>query len=217
MKEILDFLKLLCVNNNREWFHANKALYDARKLQFEAIVEKSISDISQFDSAVKGLTAKDCIYRIHRDIRFSADKTPYKNHIAAYIAPGGKKSYAGGYYLHIEPENSMIAGGIYMPPPDVLFTLRTHVHNNCDEFLRIVTNESFVQTFGSVQGETLQSMPRGFSKDSPCAAYIKHKSLLLSVAVSDEQIESPDFYDYFLDVCKHMKEFNSFCNSAICI
>lgn len=216
MKQILDFLKLLCVNNNREWFHANKTLYDVRKHEFEAIVLQSIHDISQFDSSVANLIPKDCIYRIHRDIRFSADKTPYKNHIAAYIAPGGKKSYAGGYYLHIEPENSMIAGGIYMPPPDVLLALRNYLHEHANEFLDIVNKPSFIHTFGGVQGETLQSMPRGFSKDSPCAQYIKHKSLLVSVAVSDDHLESPDFYDYFLQVCREMKEFNTFCNKAIC-
>lgn len=216
MKDILHYLRLLCVNNTREWFHANKPLYDNRKQEFEVIVANFIQQISVFDSSVSQLTPKDCIYRIHRDIRFSNDKTPYKNHFAAYIAPGGKKSFAGGYYIHIEPENSMVAGGIYMPPADVLLALRTHIHENCDEFLSIIQKKSFVQTFGSIHGDTLQSMPRGFSKDSPCASYLKHKSLLLSVSVSDEQIESNSIQEFVLDVCRQMKEFNSFCNRVVC-
>ena len=105
MKDILYFLRDLCVNNNREWFNDNRKLYTLRKEEFETIVNQLIQEVAKFDSTVAHLSPKDCTYRINRDTRFSNDKTPYKNHMGAFIAPGGKKACTSGYYIHIEPDN----------------------------------------------------------------------------------------------------------------
>ncbi len=92
MKEIITFLQELQQNNNREWFIANKTRYTTLQARFNAFVNELIGEISQFDDSITGLTAKDCTYRIYRDVRFSADKSPYKIHMGAFICPGGKKS-----------------------------------------------------------------------------------------------------------------------------
>ena len=107
-EQILSFLKALSANNHREWFQAHKAEYDQLRQAFTDEVQQLIHRVSLFYSDITGLGAKNCLYRIYRDIRFSPDKTPYKNHFAAYIALGGRGSLRGGYYLHLEHENCMI-------------------------------------------------------------------------------------------------------------
>ena len=90
---LFQFLKELIPNNNREWFKAHRELYDAAWAQFNVLVENVIAAIGEFDESISGLTPKDCIYRIYRDIRFSPDKTPYKGHFGAYMNQYGKKAY----------------------------------------------------------------------------------------------------------------------------
>ncbi len=135
MKQILDFLSDLRANNNREWFNANKSRYKEAEAKFGELGERLIGLVGGFDPSVRGLTLRDCTYRIYRDTRFSHDKTPYKTHFGLYICPGGKKSGNAGYYFHVEPTGvggesdggggGMIGGhlldaGIYMPEPAVL-------------------------------------------------------------------------------------------------
>ncbi len=122
--QILQFLTELRENNYREWFQDNKKRYDALKDGFTEEVQQLINRIGLFDPEIIGLEAKDCLFRIYRDIRFSPDKTPYKTHFGAYIARGGRSSERGGYYLHLEPGNSMLSGGVWMPPTPLLKKLR---------------------------------------------------------------------------------------------
>lgn len=104
MKEIFQFLKALSVNNNREWFKENKNWYLKIKDKSELLAQQLINGVATFDYGASYLTVSDCTYRIYRDTRFSADKTPYKNHIGIFVNPPcGKKSNRMGYYLHIEP------------------------------------------------------------------------------------------------------------------
>ncbi len=110
----------LTKNNNRDWFQANRNLYDDARSEFEILVNFLIPQIASFDSAVAGLEAKRTIFRIYRDIRFSKDKTPYKTYFGAYMAPGGRKSVYAGYYLHLEPGNCLLAGGSYRPQGEYL-------------------------------------------------------------------------------------------------
>ena len=215
MKDILYFLRQLCVNNNREWFDANRSLYKEQKESFEDIVTRLITKISEFDSSVSHITAKDCTYRINRDTRFSNDKTPYKNHFGAFISPGGKKLYTAGYYIHIEPDSSIIAGGMYMPPSDILLKLRTAIYERPKEFVAIVENPLFIETFGSIDGEKLISAPRGFSKDFEQLELIKFKSYTVSTSVSDDILENGDVESLAIDIFKKMNAFNVFINSTL--
>ena len=115
--DIISFLSELQKNNNRVWFQENKERYDGLRQLFIQDVQKLIDRISLFDPEVSGMEAKDCLFRIYRDIRFSPNKLPYKSHFAAYIARGGRSSDRGGYYIHIEPGNCMLSGGIWCPEP----------------------------------------------------------------------------------------------------
>lgn len=106
----LQYLRQIAVNNNREWFHEHRDLYDEARTAFESMVQELITRITAFDATVQYLTVADCTYRFHRDTRFSPDKSPYKRHFGAYINAKGKKSNHGGYYMHLEPEGCLVAG-----------------------------------------------------------------------------------------------------------
>jgi len=215
MKDILYFLRQLCVNNNREWFDANRSIYKKRKDEFEIIIAGLISKIAEFDPSIAHLEVKDCTYRINRDTRFSNDKTPYKNHFGAFIAPGGKKACTGGYYFHIEPDSSLIAGGIYMPPSDVLLKLRTMIYENPKEFISIIEKPEFVRLFGEIDGEKLIAAPRGFSKTFEHIDLLKYKSYTVMSKISDESIENDDVVAIALERFQIMRDYNIFLNKAL--
>lgn len=112
-KRILTFLRQVMANNNREWFQEHKKEYDAVRADFEQGIQQALERIATFDASIAHLKVKDCTYRFYRDTRFSADKSPYKNHLGAYISARGKKSLHGGYYIHLEPGHCMVACGNY--------------------------------------------------------------------------------------------------------
>ena len=133
---ILDFLSKLKENNNREWFQANKKFYEEAKSEVEAFVDDLIPRMAAFEPSLKYVTAKECMFRIFRDVRFSKDKVPYKTNMGAWITKGGRKSPGPGYYLHIQPGESMLAGGVYMPEPDkLIFPFETVTVTDCEPLL----------------------------------------------------------------------------------
>ena len=147
MEKILDFLKDLDKNNNREWFHANKPYYNEAKSEFESYVNQLIPEIQNLDKKIGELSVKNSLFRIYRDVRFSKDKSPYKTNMGAYFSKGGRKLGNAGYYIHVQPGNSFIGGGIYMPPSDILKKLRTEIYNFSEDYIKIVTNKNFIKTF----------------------------------------------------------------------
>ena len=141
---LLDFLSDLAKNNNREWFAENKNRYDICKTYFENISKQLILEIAAFDEDIKHVEAKDCVFRIYRDTRFSHDKTPYKTHFGVFIASaGGRKSQRGGYYFHIDPAGCFLGAGVWCPPPPLLKALRQSVYENIDELEEIISQENF--------------------------------------------------------------------------
>jgi uncharacterized protein (TIGR02453 family) len=214
-KSIIEFLNLLKLNNTREWFHANKELYDQAKKDFEVYTSELIKEISLFDKSVEYLEPKDCIFRIFRDIRFSKDKTPYKVNFGAYIVKGGKKGGNAGYYIHIQPGESFLAGGIYMPPPEILKTLRNGIYENIDEFLKIISSKSFIKYFDKVDGEKTKNVPPGFPKEFEHADFLKFKSYNVIHYINDELLVKNSFDKYALGVFREMLDFNNFINNCI--
>lgn len=217
MNEILAFLKALEENNNREWFTAHKELYQELHKQFEAIVNRLIGEIALFDEEVKGLEAKDCVYRIYRDVRFSPDKRPYKNHFGAFMAPrGGRKSIRAGYYLHLQPGNSFISGGIYCPEPGVLKRLRQDVYDNVDEFKSILGNKEFKREFGGLDNTNcLKNIPQGFPKDFKDGELLKHKDYTVLSPKPDTFFVAGDTEYRIIEVFKKLYTFNRFLNYTI--
>ncbi|MBN1416732.1 MAG: DUF2461 domain-containing protein [Bacteroidales bacterium] len=212
---ILSFLKDLKNNNSREWFDINRSRYQEARTAFELYVSLVMAEIQQFDKEAVKTTPKDCIFRIFRDIRFSHDKTPYKNNFGAYIAKGGRKSPLAGYYLHIEPGASMLAGGIYMPRPDVLKAIRTSIYHNVEEFKEILSHPSFRKHFGEIEAPRLSTAPKGFPKDFMDIALLQFKYYTVARGVPDSAVVKPGFTDEIKEVFKAMVPFNRFLNDAV--
>ena len=214
-KPTLDFLTDLKYHNEREWFNANRKRYNEAKSEYERFVQALIERIVDFDPILKGLEAKNCMYRINRDIRFSPDKTIYKTHLGAFIVKGGKKNgdRFAGYYIHIEPgNNSMIAGGAYMPPMPWLTAIRNNIDEKGESFLKIINDPEFRAVFGEIEGEKLKGAPKGFSRDNHYIELLRMKSYLASIIISDKDVLNTDFFDFTIEACKVMKPLNDFLN-----
>jgi uncharacterized protein (TIGR02453 family) len=213
-KSTLDFLSAIKSNNNRNWFIANRPAYLESKVNFESFVQNIIDEIILFEPIMKGLEAKSCVFRINRDIRFSNDKSPYKSHFGAFIVQGGKKNgdKFAGYYFHIEPGKSIMAGGAYTPPSPWLSAIREKISDNPDEFIKITKAKDFIKYFGSVDGEKLKTAPKGYPKDHPHIELLKLKSYLVVNEATDKLVLSKDFQGYVISVFKAMKPLNDYLN-----
>lgn len=215
VKDILGFLRELAANNNREWFHANKERYDALKEEHEGLVRQLIGKIALFDPEVAGLEAKDCVFRIYRDIRFSPDKRPYKNHIGAYICKGGKNSRYSGYYWHLEPDNCLFSGGLWMPEPKLLKSLRQDIYDQMDEFIEILETPSFKADFPVLEGETLKRNPAGYPADFPHQEIIRHKDFCVSATRPESFFNQKDWPDQAASIFQKLIPFHRFLNYTV--
>jgi uncharacterized protein (TIGR02453 family) len=214
----LTFLTELKENNNKDWFTANKPRYEVAKKEFEQFVDALIQKIAFFDPAIAHFTAKDCVFRIYRDVRFSADKSPYKTHFGAHITSAPRKSEIhsrAGYYLHIEPGGSFLAGGAYLPESQWLKAIRQEISYNFEEFKGILNNKDFKKYFGEIEGEKLKKVPADYSADHPAIEWLKHKSFLASSKISDQQASSDDFLTHCGLVFKALAPFDRFLNKAM--
>lgn len=185
----LRFLKELKKNNNKPWFDANRKQYESAKADFISFVDALIDAIAVFEPAISSMKAKECIFRINRDIRFSKDKSPYKTNMGAYINPGGKKINTPGYYFHCEPGGSFAAGGLYIPEPAMLAKVRQEIDYNFNDWKAIVSDKTFKKYFTKVDGvEILSRPPKGYTEDNPAIEYLKMKSFIGSRPVTDAQL-----------------------------
>jgi len=212
---IYQYLLDLRQNNNREWFHANKEQYNQAKKDFEFFVELSIEQIKNIDPSVAGLTAKDCIFRIFRDVRFSNDKRPYKTNFGAFLARGGRKSKFGGYYIHIEPEQCFLGGGCYMPEPKMLKAIREEIFHHPEEFKAIVENPKFTKHYPELYGEKLKTAPRGFPKDFEHIHLLNFKHYAVSKFVSDDVVMSDKFPLAIQEAFEVLQPLNRFLNDIV--
>jgi uncharacterized protein (TIGR02453 family) len=215
-KSTIDFLKKLKQNNNKAWFDKNRPAYEISKKDFISFLETIIEKISSFDNSVKGLEAKNCIFRINRDIRFSNDKTPYKSNFGASISKGGKKSFYPGYYIHIEPGKSFLAGGIWMPPAPELNAIRQEIDYNTSDFKKIIKDKSFIKYFGGLDEEDkLKTAPKGYPKDHPEIDLLKYKSYIVVHYLKDQEVLSRSFEKHCIEVFKVLYPFDKFLRKAI--
>ena len=212
---ILEFLKQLAANNNREWFQVHKMDYLQVQADFDELLSAVIARITRFDESVSHVQPKDCTYRIYRDTRFSADKSPYKNHIGGYINARGKKSNHCGYYLHLEPGNCMLAGGSWCMPTPMLKAVRQSIWDNLDEYKNIIEDPDFKRYFPVVGMERLKSAPKGFPKDSTNIDYVKPKDFTVTYNIPDSFYQDISFLDRIEEVFRQLKRFADFTNYTI--
>jgi uncharacterized protein (TIGR02453 family) len=213
-KHLLDFLSRLAKHNNKEWFDANKKEYDSLRKEWIGFVGDSIQAVSTFDQSILNLDPKKCIFRINRDIRFSKDKSPYKNNFGMSLNPAGKGQDFCGYYLHIQPGNCFIAGGAYMPSPEKLAAIRQEIDYNFDRFQNIVTAKSFKSLFSKLGGDTLVRPPKGYEADNPAITYLKHKGFIAQQPLADKVLSDPGFLKQLVKTTQAIKPLVDFLNEA---
>ena len=234
-KKILSFLRQVTANNNRPWFQEHKAEYDAVRAEFEHGIAQAIERIMTFDPEIAHLKVKDCTYRFYRDTRFSADKSPYKNHLGAYIDAKGKKALRGGYYLHLEPDHCLVAVGNYWLPTNILTACRNEIMANTDAWLKCVESKAFQKYFGcpatgsikeptnisswdQPQGfglEKLKTCPSGFPKDWPYVHYLRLKDYCAWHAVPETFFEGDAWLDEIERMFRAAKPMMDFMNAVI--
>lgn len=214
----LKFLKNLRKNNNKEWFDTNREKYNESKKDFEEFIATLLEKMVSFDSDLNGLSAKDCIYRINRDIRFSKNKTPYKLSLSAFFNKGGRKSINAGYYFHLQPgDKSFAGGGLWMPQPIELKKLRQEIDYCFPEFKKIISTPAFKKHYGALEKEEKQmlvNVPKGYSKENPAADFLRMKSFVASKNISDTVILSQNLRNELIQTFKALMPMIKFINRS---
>lgn len=215
-KDTLEFLKTLRVNNNREWFAANKNWYERARADFEKLVAEVIKSISLFDPEMGLLAPKKCIFRIYRDVRFSVDKSPYKTHFGAVFTPSGLGK-SSGYYLHIDAQESFVSCGHYMLTPEQLKKMRQGIHSDFEYFKEILDEKDFKKEIGDLyrDDDTLKRVPNGFDKDHPSAEYMKLKRFYVTKPIPDSELASDDLVPYIARAYELMQPLSRFLNDVL--
>lgn len=216
MNEILEFLRQLASNNNRDWFNEHKDEYLKVKAEVESLTRTLITAVAEIEPEAAMLTPADCLYRIYRDTRFSSDKTPYKTHIGIYINPhGGKKSEFCGYYVHLEPGNCLVAGGAWYPEAPLLKEYRKEIYSNIDEYLQIIDNPDFKAHFKPYWQEELKTAPKGYPKDWEHIDLLKPRSFTVAAPLSDKEMTSRKVVGKLLELFRILKPLNDFFNFTL--
>ena len=211
------FLKDLQNNNNKPWFDEHRKIYEAAKADLQTMVGQLIPAIATFDEPIGTLEIKDCTFRINRDVRFSKNKSPYKNNMAAYFSRGGKKASVPGYYFHCEPGKSYAAGGFYSPMPAELAKVRQEIDYNFEEWKNIITHKTFKKYFSQgIEGiESLVRPPKGYDENNPAIHYLKMKHFIVSKPFTDAELQSKTLVKDVTKVYETMKPMIDFLNRAV--
>lgn len=215
----INFLKELKKNNNKPWFDLNRKKYESAKADFAAFIQQVIDQHGKKDPGISGLLAKDCMFRINRDTRFAKDKSPYKTNFGASINKGGKKAWnTAGYYFHLEPGSCFTGGGIYMPEPDILKKIRQEIDYNLPAFKKILTSKKFSAVYKGLDQSPeylLTRVPKGFEADNPAAEYLKLKSYIAMVPLSNADLTSKDLVKKTVAAFEALQPLIEFINRGV--
>jgi uncharacterized protein (TIGR02453 family) len=214
----LKFLKDLKKNNNKPWFAAHRKQYEDAKTDFASFVQTIIVKYGKKDESIAHLKAKDCTFRINRDVRFSKDKSPYKDNMGAYMSKGGKKSLFGGYYFHCQPGRCFAGGGLWMPMPPELNKVRQEIDYNFNEFKKIIGSKKFKSVFGDLSRDAeyvLSRVPKGYDADNPAADYLKLKSFVAMVSLKDADLTSKNLTQKVLIAFGTLQPMLEFINRSL--
>lgn len=215
-KSTIKFLKELAENNNKPWFDDNKDVYTKAKNDFEALVKEMLDLLSALEPDFKNQQAKNCIFRIFRDVRFAKDKSPYKPNFGAYFSKGGKKANAAGYYIHIQPGGKcFLAGGVWMPEAPVLKAIRQEIDYNFEAFSKIINQKNFKKLFQKLDGETLKTVPQGYAAENPAIEFLKMKSFVVMHHFPDKDLTAEGFTQQCFETYKVMQPLVDFLNEAM--
>lgn len=217
-KDNLEFLKDIKKNNNREWFLANKKRYETYKKNYYALAQQFLDILKAADPGLAVMEVKDVVFRINRDIRFSKDKSPYKTNMAFWFSPGNKNWNQAGYYVHVEPGMSFIAGGFYHPEADVLKKIRKEIAFFHEDLEEILADKNFKSTYGALDRDannSLKTMPKGYEKEHPATELLKLKSFTATAKIDDKLLSDKDFAKKIANKLMVLQPMNAFLNRAV--
>lgn len=210
---ILDFLKQLKKNNNRDWFTENKKVYQEEHYQFVNFADTLLAEVNKTDN-LETPSGKKSVYRIYRDIRFSKDKTPYKTFFSGHFKRATEQ-LRGGYYFHIEPGNSLIGGGFWNPNPADLLRIRKEIAIDASELKEIINDKVFIKTFGKISGDKVKTAPRGFDKNHPDLELLQYKQFLISKKFTDKEVLNGNFLKEATNTFIAMRPFFDYMSSIL--
>jgi uncharacterized protein (TIGR02453 family) len=209
----LDFLRILKENNNREWFNARKDEFLRQQALIENFAGLLLNELNRHDQ-IEIQPGKKILHRIYRDTRFSKEKIPYKTNWSGSFKRATRQR-RGGYYFHIEPGNSFLAGGFQAPNPEDLKRIRDDISFDAEPLRKILNSKSFRETFGTLQGEQVKTTPKGFDKNNEALDLIRHKQFLLIRHFTDEQALSPSFLKEASQTFRNMRPFFDYMSEVL--
>lgn len=215
MKELYEFLDELAANNNREWFAANKSRYDALRERWIADIQKLIDTMARWDPALTHVQARDCLYRIYRDTRFSNDKTPYKTYFSVLISPWGRKTEKASYYFHVGVDETALYGGVWCPPSPMLKKLRKAIVDNIDEFREILAEPRLEKLYPGWWGPQLKTAPKGYDRNHPDIDLLRLTEYGKCHNLTRADLERPDWIERVSDLFSVLKPMVDFLNYSI--
>lgn len=208
-KSIFKFLNKLQKNNNRPWFNDHKEEYLVEDAHFKQFAEALLNEMTQYDNIESMRT-----YRIYRDVRFSKDKTPYKNNFAGGMKRA-TKWLRGSYYFHIQPGASMVGGGFWGPNAADLKRIRQEIAADAEPLRKILADPVFVKTFGNMEGTQLKTAPRDYPKDHPNVDLLRYKQFLLRRNFTDEEVFADDFLPKLVETFRAMRPFLDYMSDVL--
>lgn len=217
LEGVLDFLKRLAVHNDRDWFNAHKGEYLEVKAKVEALVEWLLPRMTAFDKDMAIVDPRKCMYRIYRDIRFSPDKRPYKDHIGIGIASKGRHGICSGYYIHLQPGASFVGAGIYGLDAPSMKKIRDGIYFQSKRLLKILAAPDMKKFYGGQIADygKMKLAPKGYDKDFPDMDLLKYKHYFVEHPLRDQTVSSSGIAATLLEGLRISSPFHKFLNEAL--
>lgn len=216
MKQIFDFLSDLSRNNNREWFANNKEQYQEALNLFRELAASLIDGIISFDPSLEGIDAKQSIFRIYKDVRFSKDKLPYKTHFGCWMTRGGRKSNDAGYYFHLEPGASFAAAGVWMPPAEQLKLIRQEILYKPEAYMEVINRPLLRLNYErGGREDMLKRGPAGFPQDFTYIDELKYKHYIFSRYYKDSELRKGHITDILTEDFRGLFPLVTYLNHAM--
>jgi uncharacterized protein (TIGR02453 family) len=211
----LQFLEDLSQHNDKGWFADHRERYDAARSDFEAFVEALRIALTPAIPQLAEQRARDLMFRIYRDVRFSKVKTPYKTHFSAYFSRAGRKAVDAGYYVHYEPGgNCFISAGMWQPQGKLMKAVRQEIDYSLAEIAGILEDKNFKKLWGGLEGERLRTVPQGYTAENPAIELLKYKSFIVSHHLPAEQWAKADVVKKIVHLCSVARPLIDFLNRA---
>lgn len=209
----LNFLSVLKANNTRDWFQTNKAVYEHAHQNVIAFAD-ALLDKMRIHDQIETPSGKASLFRIYADTRFSKDKAPYKTHFGIRFSRATAQ-LRGGYYFHLEPGHSFMAGGFFAPNPDDLKRIREDISFNYEEWNELLTQPEFLATFGELRGDAVKTAPKGFDKEHPAIELLRKKQFILRHHFTDQEVLHPDFAEKLDQTFRELRPFFDYMSEVL--